>query len=634
MQEVIHYKFLDHIDTPGDLRKLHKHDLPTVCKELREFIIDHISKNGGHFSANLGVIELTIALHYVFDTPEDKLVWDVGHQAYAHKIITGRKKEFKTNRLYKGISGFPKMTESIYDAFGTGHSSTSISAILGMATAAMLKGNIKQKNIAVIGDGALTGGMAFEALNNAGTSKADILVILNDNGISIDPNVGSLKNYLTKITTSEPYNKMRDDAEKILDKLQNKEIKIKGFIKHSLKTIKGLFLRHSNLFEALNFRYFGPVNGHDVIKLVDTLSDLKQVPGPKILHCLTKKGKGFRAAEEDQTKWHAPGLFDKLTEEVKLSAIKNPFTKWQDVFGYTLLDLAEVDKRIVGITPAMISGSSFHIMQEKFPERVIDVAIAEQHAITFSAGLASEGLIPFCNIYSSFMQRAYDQVIHDVALQNLHVIMCIDRAGLVGADGPTHHGAFDLAYMRVIPNIIVSAPINEIYLRNLMYTATKVCKPFVIRYPRGNGVLSSWREKFTELEVGKGQKLTDGENLAIISIGHVGNFVQEAIKILNEDNIYIAHYDLIFLKPLDTTMLKEIFDNYKYIITIEDGCVQGGMGSAVIEFASAYNYKTSIYKMGIPDKFVTHGEPKDLYKECGYDTNAIVNKVKEIHSFI
>lgn len=619
---------LEEIIYPADLRKLQETDLLQVCAELRQYIIDTVSVNGGHFGASLGVVELTVALHYAFNTPYDQLIWDVGHQAYGHKILTGRRAQFHTNRIYGGLSGFPKRKESEYDTFGVGHSSTSISAALGMAVASAYKEEKDRQHIAVIGDGALTGGMAFEAMNHAGVANSNLLVILNDNCMSIDPNVGALKEYLTDITTSPTYNKVRDEIWNLLGVISKFGPNAQEIAKKVEKAVKGSVLKQSNLFEALKFRYFGPIDGHDVNHLTKVLHDLKDIPGPKILHCLTLKGKGYALAELDQTKWHAPGLFDKITGEIKKSpntAAQPP--KYQDVFGHTLVELAEQNSKIMGITPAMPSGSSLNIMMKAMPDRAFDVGIAEQHAVTFSAGLATQGLIPFCNIYSSFMQRAYDQVIHDVAMQNLHVVFCLDRAGLAGADGPTHHGAYDLAYMRCIPNLTIAAPMNEEELRNMMYTATINPQPFVIRYPRGNGVMVDWRKPLKAIEIGKGRRVVDGQDLAILTIGTTGNLALNAIQQLGEEGINPALYDLRFVKPLDEALLHEVFSKFKKIITVEDGCLMGGMGSAVIEFMADNNYQAEIKRLGIPDKLVEHGEQGELYTECGYDAPAIVAAV-------
>jgi 1-deoxy-D-xylulose-5-phosphate synthase len=623
---------LQKLNYPSDLKKLSEDQLEQVCQELRQYIIDVVSVNGGHFGASLGVVELTVALHYILNTPYDQLVWDVGHQAYGHKILTGRRDVFHTNRMYGGISGFPKRSESEYDTFGVGHSSTSISAALGMAVASRYKGEIDRQHVAVIGDGAMTAGMAFEALNHAGIENSNLLVILNDNNMSIDPNVGALKAYLTDITTSKPYNRFRDDIAHVLTKISSMGPDAFKFAKKVEKSIKGTLLKQSNLFESLQFRYFGPIDGHNVKHLVRVLRDLRDIPGPKLLHCVTVKGKGYALAEKDQTKWHAPGLFDKITGEIKKSKSEKPQPpKYQDVFGHTIIELAEQNPKIMGITPAMPTGSSLNMMMKAMPDRAFDVGIAEQHAVTFSAGLATQGLIPFCNIYSSFMQRAYDQVIHDVAIQKLNVIFCLDRAGIAGADGPTHHGAYDIAYMRCIPNITVSAPMNEEELRNLMYTAQQDnMGPFVIRYPRGNGVMVDWQRPFKAIPVGKGRKICDGEDVAILSIGTIGNEVVKATGGLNEDGFYPAHYDLRFAKPLDEALLHEVFKKFNKVITVEDGCLEGGAGSAVLEFMADNNYNAEVVRLGIPDHFVEHGEQPELWAECGYDAAAISAQVRKM----
>lgn len=626
--EYIPGPLLKDIDSPDDLKKLSKDQLNQVCDELRQYIIDVVSVQGGHFGASLGVVELSVALHYVFNTPYDQLVWDVGHQAYGHKILTGRKDNFHTNRKYGGLSGFPKRSESPYDTFGVGHSSTSISAALGMAIAAKLKGENRQC-VAVIGDGAMTAGMAFEAMNHAGVSDTNTLIILNDNCMSIDPNVGALKEYLTDITTSQTYNKLKDDIWKALGKVPAAR-EIASKLEHS---VKGFISRSSNLFEAMKLRYFGPIDGHNITKLVDTLEDLKNIPGPKLLHIITTKGKGYALAEKDQTKWHAPGLFDKVTGEIYKKTFDTPQPpKYQDVFGYTLIELAEKNPAIMGITPAMPSGSSMKFMMDKMPDRAIDVGICEQHAVTLSAGLATQGMRVFCNIYSSFMQRAYDQVIHDVAIQKLPVVLCLDRAGLVGEDGPTHHGAYDIPYMRCIPNMIVSAPMNEIELRNLMYTAQldATTYPMVIRYPRGEGVLPEWRAPFKEIPIGKGRKIKDGDTIAILSFGHPGNFAASAIRNLKTYGINPAHYDMRFVKPLDEELLHEVFAKYSKVITVEDGTVVGGFGSAIAEFMVANSYSADLRMLGIPDRLVEHGTLKELHKECGYDVQGIEHLAKEM----
>lgn len=623
---------LEQINQPSDLKKLGKEQLHQVCDELRQYIIDVVSVHGGHFAASLGVVELTTALHYVYNTPYDQLVWDVGHQAYGHKILTGRRDNFPSNRKYGGLSGFPKRSESEYDTFGVGHSSTSISAALGMALAAKYKGE-DRKSVAVIGDGSMTAGMAFEAMNHAGVSDADMLIILNDNCMSIDPNVGALKEYLTDITTSPAYNRFKDDVWKALGKLPvggNFSREMASKLEHS---IKGMLNKSSNLFEALKIRYFGPIDGHNITKLVDTLQDLKNIPGPKILHIITVKGKGYELAEKDQTKWHAPGLFDKITGEIFKKKFDTPQPpKYQDVFGHTILELAEQNPAIFGITPAMPSGSSLKIMMDKMPDRALDVGICEQHAVTVSAGLATQGMKVYCNIYSSFMQRAYDQVVHDVAIQKLPVVFCLDRAGLVGEDGPTHHGAYDIPYFRCIPNLIISAPMNEAELRNLMYTAqlesTKL--PVVIRYPRGEGVMPEWRTEMKEVEIGKGRKLKDGEEIAVLSFGHPGNFAASAIREVKQYGINAGHYDLRFVKPLDEELLHEVFQRYTKIITVEDGTIVGGAGSAVLEFMAAHNYQAEVRMLGIPDRIVEHGSLKELHRECGYDANAIAETLRDM----
>jgi 1-deoxy-D-xylulose-5-phosphate synthase len=627
---------LEQIITPSDLREKFTEDqLPQVADELRQYIVDVISEIGNsHFGASLGVVELSVALHYVFNTPDDQLVWDVGHQAYGHKILTGRREQFHTNRLKGGISGFPKRSESEYDTFGVGHSSTSISAALGMAVASRYKGETERQHVAVIGDGAMTAGLAFEGMNHAGFEKdANLLVILNDNCMSIDPNVGALKEYLTDITTSHTYNKVKDEVWKLLGKVSKFGPDAQTIASKVSHALKGTLLKQSNLFESLNFRYFGPVDGHDVVGLAKVLADLKDIPGPKILHCITRKGAGYKFSEEgNPTKWHAPGVFNKETGEIVKIMPKSPQPpKYQDVFGHTIVELAEKNDKIMGVTPAMPSGCSLNIMMAAMPERSFDVGIAEQHAVTFSAGLATQGLVPFCNIYSSFMQRAFDQVLHDVALQNLNVVFCLDRGGLVGADGATHHGAYDLAYMRCIPNMVVSAPMNEEELRNLMYTAQlKDQGPFSIRYPRGNGVMTEWKTPLKEIKIGEGRKVTNGEDVAILTIGHPGNFAQDAIKQLAETGISVAHYDMRFVKPIDEIMLHEVFTKFKHVITVEDGCLMGGFGSAVIEFMADQKYQAEIVRLGIPDEYVHHGTQEELWADCRFDASAIISTVKKM----
>ncbi|MFY7898557.1 MAG: 1-deoxy-D-xylulose-5-phosphate synthase [Chitinophagaceae bacterium] len=640
--EILPGTLLKNINSPEDLKKVSKEQLHQVCDELRQYIIDVVSVHGGHFAASLGVVELSVALHYVYNTPYDQLVWDVGHQAYGHKILTGRRDAFPTNRKYGGLSGFPKRSESEYDTFGVGHSSTSISAALGMAMAAKYKGE-NRKSVAIIGDGSMTAGMAFEAMNHAGVADSDVLIILNDNCMSIDPNVGALKEYLTDITTSPTYNKLKDDVWKMMGKLPVGKGLSRSVAHKLAESVKGMVNSSSNLFEALKLRYFGPIDGHNITKLVDTLKDLKEIPGPKILHIVTVKGKGYALAEKDQTKWHAPGLFDKITGEiVKKTFVAPQPPKYQDVFGHTIIELAENNPSIMGVTPAMPSGSSLKFMMEKMPHRAFDVGICEQHAVTLSAGLATQGMRVFCNIYSSFMQRAFDQVVHDIAIQKLPVVLCLDRAGLVGEDGPTHHGCYDIAYFRCIPNMIISAPMNEQELRNLMYTAQLdgTQYPFVIRYPRGEGVMPEWKTTFEAIEIGKGRKLKDGEEVAILSFGHPGNFAQAAIRTLRSEGINPAHYDLRFVKPLDENLLHEVFAKFQKVVTVEDGTVIGGFGSAIVEFMAKYNYQAEVKMLGIPDRLVEHGTLKELYKECNYDADAIANSVRallhqqvQVHSY-
>jgi 1-deoxy-D-xylulose-5-phosphate synthase len=615
---------LSQINSPADLRKLNKDQLVQVCAELRQYIIDIVSVNGGHFGASLGVVELTTALHYIFETPNDQLVWDVGHQAYGHKILTGRRDNFHTNRKYGGLSGFPKRSESEFDTFGVGHSSTSISAALGMAIASKIKGE-KRQHIAVIGDGSLTAGLPFEALQHAGVANANVLIILNDNNMSIDPSVGALKEYLCDITTSGTWNKFRDDVWKVLGKLPY------GDFNQSMASkieagLKGVVSKKSNLFEAFGIRYFGPVDGHNVLKLAETLRDLKDIPGPKLLHINTVKGKGYDLAEKDQTLWHAPGLFDKTTGKIEKKTFDTPQApKFQDVFGKTIIELAKLNDKIIGITPAMPSGCSLKYMIAEMPDRAFDVGICEQHAVTVSAGLATQGMRVFCNIYSSFMQRAYDQVVHDVAIQKLPVILCLDRAGLVGDDGPTHHGCYDIAYMRCIPHIIVAAPMNEQELRNMMYTAQlpEQNLPFSIRYPRGEGVMPNWQTPFEKQEIGTGRLVAEGEDICVLSFGAIGNFVVEANKKAAAQNISVCHYDMRYCKPIDEQILHAVGKKFSKIITIEDGTVMGGFGSAVLEFMNEHNYKPDVHIMGIPDRLVEHGKPAELYRECGYDVQGI-----------
>ena len=627
-------KFLRLINTPDDLKKLQRNELPQLCSELRQFIIDELSHNPGHLASSLGVVELSVALHYVFNTPYDRIIWDVGHQAYAHKILTGRRDRFSTNRQFKGLCGFPTPKESEYDAFGTGHSSTSISAALGMSVAALLKNERDRQVVAVIGDGAMTGGLAFEGLNNASMDKNNMLIILNDNNMAIDPLKGGFTQYLTDITTSKTYNNLRYKAYKFLKKKSLMDESSKKRVQRfntSLKTL--LSKQQNNIFEGLNLRYFGPVDGHDVEGLVRILSEIKNFSGPKVLHLVTVKGKGYKPAEDSVTIWHAPGEFNVQTGERKhphLNKATPPL--YQEVFGHTLLELARMNDKIVGITPAMPSGCSMNIMQKEMPERVFDVGIAEGHAVTFSAGLAKEGLIPYCNIYSSFMQRAYDNIIHDAALQNLHVVLCIDRAGIVGADGATHHGLLDLAYLRCIPNMTIAAPINEIELRNLLYTAQNAQGVFAIRYPRGRGVCPDWQQPFQQLPVGKGQQLAEGDDMAIISIGAIGNTVIQALKMYYEEygtQKQIAHYDMRYLKPIDNEILHQVGKKYSKIMTVEDGVISGGLGSAVLEFMADNGYTPKVKRLGVNDCFVEHGSTAELYNMLELDVPGITKHIKE-----
>ncbi|MGB0427792.1 MAG: 1-deoxy-D-xylulose-5-phosphate synthase [Flavobacteriales bacterium] len=623
---------LSKIQSPSDLKKFKLEDLPDISKELRQFIVDVVSEKGGHFGASLGVVELTVALHYVLNTPDDQLVWDVGHQAYGHKILTGRRDQFHTNRTYGGLSGFPKRSESEYDTFGVGHSSTSIGGALGMSLASMLKDEDRQ-HVAVIGDGSMTAGQAFEALNHAGDTDTNLLVILNDNCMSIDPNVGALKRYLTDITTSQTYNTLKDEVWQLLGKVSKlgpNAQKMAQTIEHSMKSF---FLEQSNYFESLNFRYFGPVDGHDVVHLAKTIKDLMDIPGPKLLHCITEKGHGYQPAMDgDTTKWHAPGLFNKHTGEIKISTQKQAKPpKYQDVFGKTIIELAEANEKIVGVTPAMPTGSSMKFMMEAMPDRAFDVGIAEQHAVTFSAGMATQGLVPFCNIYSSFMQRAYDQVVHDVALQNLNVVFCLDRAGLVGADGPTHHGTFDIAYFRCIPNLTIASPMDEWELRNLMYSAQLENQgPFVIRYPRGTGVRVDWKSEMKPIEKGTARELRKGDDILILSLGNVGNMVDKLCEEYNTKNIHLGHIDLRFVKPLDETLLKKAFQHYKHVICIEDGSIQGGVGSAILEFMNRENCYLPLLSLGVPDEFIEHGTPDELYQYCKFDKSALANQIDSL----
>lgn len=620
---------LENINLPTDLRKLSIDELPALCQELREFIIQQTAKNPGHLGASLGTIELTVAIHYVFNTPIDKLVWDVGHQAYGHKILTGRKDRFSTNRKLGGISGFPKVSESEYDAFGTGHSSTSISAALGMAVADRLAEKRDINHIAVIGDGSMGGGMAFEALNQAGASKENLLVILNDNKISIDESVGAMSQQLLRITSSNHYNTFKEKIWNFFTFNGRKRSALARYLGRWGKTIKGQISDQSNMFSQLGFRYFGPIDGHDVVSLVKVLSNLKQIRGPRLLHAITIKGKGLEFAEADQVKYHAPGKFDPETGAILDVPQGDLPSKFQDVFGETILELAKLDKKVVGITPAMATGCSLTIMRKVFPERVFDVGIAEQHAVTFSAGLAMQGFIPFCNIYSSFLQRAYDQIVHDVALQKLPVILCIDRAGIVGEDGPTHHGAYDLAFLRSVPNMVIASPLDEKELRQMLYTAYKQRDlPFAIRYPRGRGVLADWKSPFEVLPIGKARFLREGEKIAVLSLGPLGNCVAEALDILQQEEIYPAHVDMRFLKPIDREMLQKITAQYPILITVEDGTCIGGLYSAVSEYLSENQLANKLFSVAIPDLFVEHGSASQLYAKLQMDSQGIINLIK------
>lgn len=628
-QEILKHSLLDTLHNPEELRKLNMEQLPEVCKELREDIIKQVSCNPGHFAASLGTVELTVALHYVYNTPYDRIVWDVGHQAYGHKILTGRKESFSTNRKLGGIKPFPSPEESEYDTFACGHASNSISAALGMAVAAKHKGETDRHIVAVIGDGSMSGGLAFEGLNNASSTPNNMLIILNDNDMSIDRSVGGMKQYLLNLTTSNRYNQLRFKAYKALCKVGIMNEKRRKTMLRFNNSLKSIVAQQQNIFEGMNIRYFGPIDGHNVKKLAQVLRDIKDLDGPKILHLHTTKGKGFEPAEKNPGVWHAPGKFDPDTGERIVSDTSGLPPRYQDVFGETLLELAQQNPKVVGVTPAMPSGCSMNILMNEIPDRAYDVGIAEGHAATFSGGLAKEGLLPFCNIYSSFMQRAYDHVVHDIALLNLPVVLCLDRAGLVGEDGPTHHGAFDLAYFRTIPNMTIASPMNEHELRRLMYTAQLPDKgPFVIRYPRGRGVLTDWKCPLEELPIGKGRKLKEGKDMAVITLGPIGNLAAKAIERAEQaSGKNIAHYDLRFLKPLDEAMLHEIGKQFKQVITIEDGALNGGMGSAVLEFMADNNYQPNISRIGIPDKFIEHGTVPELYKICGMDEESIVNKI-------
>ena len=620
------YPLLSQIDYPSDLRKLSVDQLPQVCDELRRFIIEQLSSNPGHLASSLGVVELTVALHYVFDTPSDSIVWDVGHQAYGHKILTGRRAVFDTNRKCKGISGFPNPSESCYDAFVAGHASNSISAALGLSIGSERLQH-DRKVVAVIGDGAMTGGLAFEGLNNVCVNPNNLLIILNDNNMSIDTPVGGMSEYLMAITTSPAYNRIRFRIYHLLKKMGVMTDSKRNRMLRWANSFKNWVSGSHNIFEGLNIRYFGQLDGHDVRQMVRILNDIKNFQGPRVLHIKTVKGKGFAPAEQAATIWHAPGVFNPVTgERIKRASGAD---RYQDVFGQTLLDLARLDKRIVGITPAMPTGCSMTILQKEMPDRVYDVGIAEGHAVTFSAGLAKEGMLPYCNIYSSFMQRAYDGMIHDVALQRLHVVLCLDRAGLVGADGPTHHGAFDIAYLRPIPNLVIASPLNELELRQLLYTASSDgLGPFVIRYPRGCGEGVQWHKDFEAIPVGKGVAHKEGADMALLSFGPIGNVAARVVARLEQEGISTGWYDMRFVKPLDTELLAHIARTYKRIVTLEDGCLMGGFGSAVMEALSDMGCQLPVRRIGLPDHFVEHGSPQELYHALGMDEEGIFNSLK------
>ena len=629
-------KYLQEINSPDDLKKLSVEQLETVCADLREFIIEQLSLNPGHFGSSLGTVELTVALHYLYNTPYDRLVWDVGHQAYSHKILTGRRDRFHTNRKLGGLSGFINPDESQYDTFSVGHASTSISAALGMAVAATINKEHDRHVVAVIGDGAMTGGLAFEGLNNACSQPNNLLIILNDNNMSIDNNVGGLQDYLVKLTTSSKYNKVRNNVYQGFKKSRLISEKDKNRVLRFNNSVKSLITKQQNLFEGFNIRYFGPVDGHDLHSLIRILSNIKDMKGPKLLHIKTVKGKGYKPAEISATEWHAPGLFNKDTGERIVKDKKDQPQLYQDIFGHTLVEMAGENDKIVGVTPAMPTGCSMTYMMQEFPDRSFDVGIAEAHAVTFSAGMAKEGLIPFCNIYSSFMQRAYDQVIHDVALQKLKVIMCLDRAGLVGADGPTHHGVFDLAYMRPIPNLVIAAPYNEHELRNLMHTAVYGNDgPFVIRYPRGQGEIKEWQNEPKILPIGKGRELKKGKEIALLSIGTIGNHAAKAIAEAEKLAISVAHYDMVFLKPIDEELLGKVAKKFKHIITVENGVITGGLGSAVLEYLADHDYKNiKVHRIGLGDEFVTHGSINELQHITGIDMNGILKDIIQVYNEI
>ena len=623
---------MSQIDSPVDLRALPVESLPQVCSELRRFLIESLSVNPGHFASSMGAVDFTVALHYVFNTPYDRIVWDVGHQAYGHKVLTGRRDAFENNRKMNGLSGFPNPKESEYDAFIAGHASNSISAALGMSIAAQLQGDKDRNVVAVIGDASISGGLAFEAMNNASINKNNLIIVLNDNDMAIDECVGAFGEYMSHLNTSRKYNdmKMRVYEYCVRHKLINEHGR--GLILRFSNSVKALLANRQNIFEGLNIRYFGPFDGHDVAKLVDVFNDIKDMRGPRIVHLRTRKGKGFAPAEKDPTTWHAPGKFNKDTGEILSKPSDQPHPlKFQDVFGKTIVELAQADEKVVGITAAMPTGCSLTFLQEAFPKRAFDVGIAEEHAVTFAGGLAKDGLKPYCCIYSSFLQRAYDEIIHDVALQNLPVVFCIDRAGLVGEDGATHHGAFDLAYLNCIPNMIVSSPIDEHSLRNLLYTSNQVEHgPFAIRYPRGGGKLVDWHNDMQVLPIGKGRKLSSGERVAVLSIGPFGSDVAEAVAELRSEGVNAAHYDMIFLKPIDEAILEEVGKLYPTVITVEDGTIRGGLGSTVVDWFNDHGYSTRVYKMGIPDEFICQGTVAQLRDYCGIGKGEIKNRIKEL----
>ena len=626
------FPLLSQIDSPVDLRALPVESLPQVCSELRRFLIESLSVNPGHFASSMGAVDFTVALHYVFNTPYDRIVWDVGHQAYGHKVLTGRRDAFENNRKMNGLSGFPNPKESEYDAFIAGHASNSISAALGMSIAAQLQGDKDRNVVAVIGDASISGGLAFEAMNNASINKNNLIIVLNDNDMAIDECVGAFGEYMSHLNTSRKYNDMKMKVYEycVRHKLINEHGR--GLILRFSNSVKALLANRQNIFEGLNIRYFGPFDGHDVAKLVDVFNDIKDMRGPRIVHLRTRKGKGFAPAEKDPTTWHAPGKFNKDTGEILSKPSDQPHPlKFQDVFGKTLVELAQADEKVVGITAAMPTGCSLTFLQEAFPKRAFDVGIAEEHAVTFAGGLAKDGLKPYCCIYSSFLQRAYDEIIHDVALQNLPVVFCIDRAGLVGEDGATHHGAFDLAYLNCIPNMIVSSPIDEHSLRNLLYTSNQVEHgPFAIRYPRGGGKLVDWHNDMQVLPIGKGRKLSSGERVAVLSIGPFGSDVAEAVAKLRSEGVNVAHYDMIFLKPIDEAILEEVGKMYHTVITVEDGTIRGGLGSTVVDWFNDHGYSTRVYKMGIPDEFICQGTVAQLRDYCGIGKGEIKNRIKEL----